>query len=135
MIPVIRLHSADDNSPAIFAVNKILDAAVCDYEDRGKYTTFDFMEGDDEYAVNESIDKIFALLKDSGFVRVHRKVDNTLAIFNIDGFVMAMVDEEDVNTVVLTNGVEIGVNETPEKIYNLVKEAYNLKNGVSPEKT
>ena len=135
MIPFIRLHSVDDNSPAIFAVDKILDAAICEYEDRGNYTTLDFIEGDNEFAVNESIDKIFTLLKDSGFVRVHRKVDNTLAIFNIDGFIMATVDEDKTNTIVLTNGIEIAVNETPEKVYNLVRDAYNIKHGiVTPEK-
>lgn len=135
MIPFIRLHSVDDNSPAIFAVDKILDAAICEYNDKGNYTTLDFMEGDNEFVVNESIDKMFALLKDSGFVRVHRKVDNTLAIFNIDGFIMAVVDEDGSNTIVLTNGIEIAVNETPEKIYNLVRDAYNVKHGIAvPEK-
>lgn len=122
----LRLHNADDNTVIIIPTVEIIYVNT-KTDDSGEYTTIGMYSLESEVAVNETPDKIYNIVKKSGFVRCHRNTDNTVELFNKRYFVMSMIDSNDKVTVIrLENNIEMGVNETPEKIYNLLIEAKKI---------
>jgi hypothetical protein len=122
----LRLHNADDNTVIIIPTDEIIYVNT-KTDDSGEYTTIGMYSLESEVAVNETPDKIYNIVKKSGFVRCHRNTDNTVELFNKRYFVMSMIDSNDKVTVIrLENNIEMGVNETPEKIYNLLIEAKKI---------
>lgn len=122
----LRLHNADDNTVIIIPTDEIIYVNT-KTDDSGEYTTIGMYSLESEVAVNETPDKIYNIVKKSGFVRCHRNTDNTVELFNKRFFVMSMIDSNDKVTVIrLENNIEMGVNETPEKIYNLLIEAKKI---------
>ncbi len=122
----LRLHNADDNTVIIIPTDEIIYVNT-KTDDSGEYTTIGMYSLESEVAVNETPDKIYNIVKKSGFVRCHRNTDNTVELFNKRFFIMSMIDSNDKVTVIrLENNIEMGVNETPEKIYNLLIEAKKI---------
>jgi len=122
----LRLHNADDNTVIIIPTDEIIYVNT-KTDDSGEYTTIGMCSLDSEVAVNETPDKIYNIVKKSGFVRCHRNTDNTVELFSKRYFIMSMIDSNDKVTVIrLENNIEMGVNETPEKIYNLLIEAKKI---------
>ena len=122
----LRLHNADDNTVIIIPTDEIIYVNT-KTDDSGEYTTIGMYSLESEVAVNETPDKIYNIVKKSAFVRCHRNTDNTVELFNKRYFVMSMIDSNDKVTVIrLENNIEMGVNETPEKIYNLLIEAKKI---------
>jgi hypothetical protein len=122
----LRLHNADDNTVIIIPTDEIIYVNT-KTDDSGEYTTIGMYSLESEVAVNETPDKIYNIVKKSGFVRCHRNTDNTVELFNKRYFVVSMIDSNDKVTVIrLENNIEMGVNETPEKIYNLLIEAKKI---------
>ena len=126
-IKFLKLHSADDNS-VLIANSKEIIYINTDPDSEDKKTTIATYSDDEERVVNESPDKIYIHLENCGFVRCHRKADNTVELFNIDHFIVCSTDEDGDTIVYLSNSIEMCVNETPERIYNAIIQAQTLYN-------
>ena len=126
-IKFLKLHSADDNS-VLIANSKEIIYINTDPDSENKKTTIATYSDDEERVVNETPDKIYAHLENYGFVRCHRKADNSVELFNINYFIVCSTDEDGDTIVYLSNSIEMCVNETPERIYNAIIQAQTLYN-------
>ena len=126
-IKFLKLHSADDNS-VLIANSKEIIYINTDPDSEDKKTTIATYSDDEERVVNETPDKIYAHLENYGFVRCHRKADNSVELFNINYFIVCSTDEDGDTIVYLSNSIEMCVNETPERIYNAIIQAQTLYN-------
>ena len=133
-IKFLKLHSADDNS-VLIANSKEIIYINTDPDTEDKKTTIATYSDDEERVVNESPDKIYVHLENYGFVRCHRKSDNSVELFNIDYFIVCSTDEDGDTIVYLSNSIEMCVNETPERIYNAIIQAQTLYNREDVENT
>ena len=133
-IKFLKLHSADDNS-VLIANSKEIIYINTDPDLGDKKTTIATYSDDEERAVNETPDKIYVHLENCGFVRCHRKSDNSVELFNIDYFIVCSTDEDGDTIVYLSNSIEMCVNETPERIYNAIIQAQTLYNRDGVENT
>lgn len=124
-IKFLKLHSADDNSVLVVNSDEIIYVNT-DPDSENKKTTIATYSDDEERAVNESPDKVYVHLENYGFVRCHRKSDNSVELFNINYFIVCSTDEEGDTVIYLSNSIEMCVNETPERIYNAVIQAQML---------
>lgn len=119
----IRLHSAEDNQPAIINTSAFM-YAMHDDESEGTKVTYHSVDDTDVIVVNESPEKISTLAGQS-CIRVHLSDDNSVAVLNHNYILTVLTDGE--TTTIDLYGDELEVNETPEKIYNLIVEAQNGK--------
>lgn len=133
-IKFLKLHSADDNSVLVANSDEIIYVNT-DPDSENKKTTIATYSDDEERAVNETPDKIYVHLENYGFVRCHRKSDNSVELFNINYFIVCSTDEEGDTVIYLSNSIEMCVNETPERIYNAVIQAQTLYKKADEETT
>lgn len=119
----IRLHSAEGNHPAGINVSAFM-FALHDDESEATKVTYHMVDDTGEIVVNETPEKISTLVG-SSCIRVHLAEDNSVAIVNYNYIITILTDGE--TTMLDLYGDELEVNETPEKIYNLITEAQNGK--------
>lgn len=119
----IRLHSAEGNYPAGINVSAFM-FAFHDDESEATKVTYHMVDDTGEIVVNETPEKISTLVG-SSCIRVHLAEDNSVAVVNYNYIITILTDGE--TTMLDLYGDELEVNETPEKIYNLITEAQNGK--------
>ena len=125
----LKLHTAADNSPLIVRDNLIVSAYRSD-----NGTVINFYEGDmsSELNVKETPERIISMT-DEGFVKLHFRDDNKTVCINVDYIKNVFNTEKSSGgTQVNMLDLEFVVNETPEKVYNLLQRAVN-RDVQSPE--
>ena len=125
----IKLHNTGDNSVIIVRIDKItmFDSTT---DANGKCLSEIYVDDDSisSFSVNENPDKIYEMLVGTKmFIRLHNVTDNSVVCIKQDKLVMfdtsedeysnrlvseIYVDSDDIDT--------FKVNETPDKIYNMI---------------
>lgn len=124
-IKFLKLHNADDNSIVVVPVNEIIYAYLVRDSD-GTYTEINLKSYEDDYvAVNESPEKLYNMLKSEGFVRCHRKTDNSTVIFNIQYLYLVIKSADGEVLIKMQQDADVSVNESSERIFNAIIEAKN----------
>lgn len=75
-----------------------------------------------EWSCNESPTKIYELASEFGLIKAHSKETNYICLFNAK-HIQYITRTNDVSAVNLRHNdeeIEISVNETPEKLYNII---------------
>ena len=118
-IKFIKLHESENNTVVILAAKNIISASRNDRE-----TTIGYIDGEDmssELVVNETPEKISTLV-DFKMIKLHNYDDNTVIMLNINYIKYIRRDEGSDGTTVEIFDNEFTVNETPEKIFNILQK-------------
>lgn len=113
---LIKVHSADDNAVMVFNANSIMAVEM------NSGTTVLYMIDSSEWSCNESPTKIYELASEFGLVKAHSKETNYICLFNANHlqYITRTNDVSAVNLRYNDEEIEISVNETPEKLYNII---------------
>lgn len=139
----ILLHRADDNTPIgfdpkiIIGVIKKTSLGDFDTDLDDDYTNIiiDSPDQQDVFYVNESVEKVFDMLNKVdndtfGFIKLHEADDNTVCLLNYTYINVYEVDNDEHCTTITIAESEINlkyidVNESPEKIHQMLMEAFS----------
>ena len=118
----IKLHTAKGNRPIIIRADLVI------YAERGNKETCVQCDGNDgvsyEATVNESPEKIFEMAGER-YIKIHMIENNAVACLNVS-YVDCVSDNNDrMVTTIEAFDWDLAVNETPEKIYNMLQKAVN----------
>lgn len=116
----LKLHEKAGNS--VVVVNS--DGFVCSQKNSDGSTKVTYQEDDsltENIDVNETSEKINSLLPDTT-IRLHIAEDNTVACVSIDYIrIVKRLKEKDTEVTIWDD--TISVNESPEKVYDLIADA------------
>ena len=116
----IKLHTAKGNRPIIIRGDLVIYAERLDKETCVQYAGKDGISS--EAKVNESPEKIFEMA-DERYIKIHMIENNAVACLNVS-YVDCISDNNDrMVTTIEAFDWELTVNETPEKIYNMLQKA------------
>ena len=139
----ILLHRADDNKPIGFdpkiIIGVIKKTSFGDFDNDldDDYTNIiiDSSDQQDVYYVNESVEKVFDMLNKVenntfGFIKLHEADDNAVCLLNYTYINVYEVDNDENCTTITIAESEINlkyidVNESPEKIHQMLMEAFS----------
>ena len=116
----IKLHTANGNRPIIIRTDLLIYAERGDKETCVQYAGKDGISS--EATVNESPEKIFEMAGER-YIKIHMFENNAVACLNVS-YVDCVSDNND-KMVTTINAFDwnLAVNETPEKIYNMLQKA------------
>ena len=116
----IKLHTAKGNRPIIIRGDLVIYAERGDKETCVQYAGKDWISS--EAKVNESPEKIFEMAGER-YIKIHMIENNAVACLNVS-YVDCISDNNDrMVTTIEAFDWELTVNETPEKIYNMLQKA------------
>jgi hypothetical protein len=116
----IKLHTAKGNRPIIIRGDLVIYAERGDKETCVQYAGKDGISS--EAKVNESPEKIFEMACER-YIKIHMIENNAVACLNVS-YVDCISDNNDrMVTTIEAFDWELTVNETPEKIYNMLQKA------------
>ena len=116
----IKLHTAKGNRPIIIRGDLVIYAERGDKETCVQYAAKDGISS--EAKVNESPEKIFEMAGER-YIKIHMIENNAVACLNVS-YVDCISDNNDrMVTTIEAFDWELTVNETPEKIYNMLQKA------------
>ena len=116
----IKLHTANGNRPIIIRGDLVIYAERGDKETCVQYAGKDGISS--EAKVNESPEKIFEMAGER-YIKIHMIENNAVACLNVS-YVDCISDNNDrMVTTIEAFDWELTVNETPEKIYNMLQKA------------
>ena len=116
----IKLHTAKGNRPIIIRGDLVIYAERGDKETCVQYAGKDGISS--EVKVNESPEKIFEMAGER-YIKIHMIENNAVACLNVS-YVDCISDNNDrMVTTIEAFDWELTVNETPEKIYNMLQKA------------
>jgi hypothetical protein len=116
----IKLHTAKGNRPIIIRGDLVIYAERGDKETCVQYAGKDGISS--EAKVNEFPEKIFEMAGER-YIKIHMIENNAVACLNVS-YVDCISDNNDrMVTTIEAFDWELTVNETPEKIYNMLQKA------------
>ena len=116
----IKLHTAKGNRPIIIRADLLIYAERGDKETCVQYAGKDGISS--EAIVNESPEKIFEMAGER-YIKIHMIENNAVACLNVS-YVDCVSDNNDrMVTTIEAFDWDLAVNETPEKIYNMLQKA------------
>jgi hypothetical protein len=127
----IKLHTAKGNRPIIIRGDLVIYAERGDKETCVQYAGKDGISS--EAKVNESPEKIFEMAGER-YIKIHMIENNAVACLNVS-YVDCISDNNDrMVTTIEAFDWELTVNETPEKIYNMLQKAVKSNEDTSTVK-
>ena len=127
----IKLHTAKGNRPLIIRGDLVIYAERGDKETCVQYAGKDGISS--EAKVNESPEKIFEMASER-YIKIHMIENNAVACLNVS-YVDCISDNNDrMVTTIEAFDWELTVNETPEKIYNMLQKAVKSNKETSTNK-
>lgn len=124
----IKVHNSDNNAVELYNVNFIMTV----------YVSSDVpcicLTDATEFYCNETPNRIFDWVKDSGFIKVHSRETNCICIVNVN--YIKNVYQNDYETIIAmeaNESIDVSVNETPEKIFNMIEMFHQKPDQQKPE--
>ena len=119
----IKLHTAKGNCPIIIRADLVI------YAERGNKETYVQYAGKDgmssEATVNESPEKIFEIAGER-YIKIHMIENNAVACLNVSYIACVSYNNDGMVTTIEIFDCDLDVNETPEKIYNMLQKAVKI---------
>lgn len=125
----LLVHDSETNDVMLFNSERIA-AVYINQED--ELPTVCLSDGT-EFTCNETPNRIYETIGEWGFLRLHSREGNWICLVNMQ-YVMSVYRNGDETLVSIKSDdeeIEISVNEKPERIYNLIKDA----NGILEKQT
>lgn len=118
----IKLHTANGNRPIIIRTDLVIYAERENKETRVQYAGNDGISS--EVTVNESPEKIFEMAGER-YIKIHMIENNAVACLNVSYVDCVSENNDSMITTIEAFDWDLAVNETPEKIYNMLQKAVN----------
>ena len=116
----IKLHTAKGNRPIIIRTDLVIYAERENKETRVQYAGNDGISS--EVTVNESPEKIFEMAGER-YIKIHTIENNTVVCLNVSYVDCVSDNNDEMVTTIEAFDWDLYVNETPEKIYNMLQKA------------
>ena len=127
----IKLHTAKGNRPIIIRGDLVIYAERGDKETCVQYAGKDGISS--EAKVNESPEKIFEMAGER-YIKIHMIENNAVACLNVSYVDCISGNNDRMVTTIEAFDWELTVNETPEKIYNMLQKAVKSNEDTSTVK-
>ena len=116
----IKLHTANGNRPIIIRTDLVIYA---ERENKGTRVQYAGNDGiSSEVTVNESPEKIFEMAGER-YIKIHMIENNAVACLNVSYVDCVSENNDSMITTIEAFDWDLAVNETPEKIYNMLQKA------------
>ena len=116
----IKLHTANGNRPIIIRTDLVIYAERENKGTRVQYAGNDSISS--EVTVNESPEKIFEMAGER-YIKIHMIENNAVACLNVSYVDCVSENNDSTITTIEAFDWDLDVNETPEKIYNMLQKA------------
>ena len=116
----IKLHTAKGNRPIIIRTDLVIYAERENKGTRVQYAGNDSISS--EVTVNESPEKIFEMAGER-YIKIHMIENNAVACLNVSYVDCVSENNDSTITTIEAFDWDLDVNETPEKIYNMLQKA------------
>lgn len=116
----IKVHNSDTNEVELYNIEKIMTI----YFNNDIEVPCICLTDGSEYYCNETPNRIYEWIKNDGFIRGHSFDSNKICLINLR-FIMSVYRNKTETLVSMKSSdeeIEISLNETPERLYNLIEE-------------